>query len=246
MEFSDLLKLAGVEKPVEPPKDSSCDVKYCLMAAIEHYNNECSKCHAVNMSNVYNEIITQIDDIIGCVVRKCDEQAKQKFDALDEKVKQDILSLDESGCCHQYFGCNKKFIIKISSDVQEAVETLDKLETTYEPEEVEEIKLPANVISDIKVAIKEYEADDNYHYISHIVDDKYCRVKDALEVLLKYLTNPSEESVKLASVFINSLDSDTKFKVPGSVWKYLSKPSGDSIGTRMKKIEIQKVQNGTN
>jgi hypothetical protein len=249
MDQSELLRLAGIAEPSEKqPVVCPNDVKYCLMAVIEYYNSESEKYQAVNISNVYRELITQIDDIIGCVARNCKEQAVQKFKVLDNKVKQDICKLDSSDCCRQYFCYDRpKTVIAIEikpeQPVAEAIDKIEDAETLFEPETVDTIKVPREVISDIKTAIKELDDGLNYYYISHldnVESDHIChsRAHNALEIMLKYLTDANPMAVKLAATYLAGLDSDTKYKIPTSVWKYLTVDfyQGDSLKSKIHKI----------
>lgn len=273
MQVDDLLRLAGVQgtiakkEPIQVPQttNSNNNVKYCLMSVIEYYNSECEKCNAVNAKNVYQEMISRVDDIIGCVSRHCDDLAKEKFEALDCKIKQDICKCDGwNDCCKQYFNIAEpqqeqpvvaEPIIKVSvEEVNETVEVMTGLEmkpytgseneaSDYPREKEKSVKIPTDVISDIKTKIKELDDGNNYHYISHLKDaeklrTQYSSLRSALEIILDYLTDACDESIKMAAVYVSSLDSVTKHQLPLSIWKFLCVPyvSGNTIKDRMKEI----------
>jgi hypothetical protein len=277
---SDILRLAGVPAdrinlvhPV-PQVQAPCNnsVKYVLVDVIDTYTDHYDKCTAINVKSVYNEIIQQLDELVGCLARHCDEQAIDKFNRLDDKIKRDIMKADCGGVAKAFFKCGSCTDTH-GQEEQEHPEpseeelndpedqasaspavTIIKLKESDEPEECEtatcdipDVTVPADVISDIKLKIKELDDGNNFQYYKHLanaddVQQHYSRVKEALESLLMYLTDANEISVKNAAVYMSSLDSATAHKIPASVWKYLSltfyNKNYVSIRDRMKEIKI--------
>lgn len=291
---NDILRLAGVPSdqiklvvPAQPEATTTtnCEknncVKYVIVDVIDTYTDHYDKSNATNTRSVYSEIINQLDDIVGCLARHCDEQAIDKFNRLDSKIKRDILKADCDGVAKEFFGCCKEeeeYVEPENSQVekedpkeekaeepsqetqQEQPQTVpvvvkfDKIKEAKEDcpcphtaHEVKDVTVPSDVISDIKMKIKELEDGNNFDYYKHLQDaDKdeqyHYRIKDALDTLLMYLTDANEVSVKNAAVYMSSLDSVTAHKIPASVWKYLSlsfyNKNYTSIRDRMKEIKI--------
>jgi hypothetical protein len=285
---NDILRLAGVPSdqiklvvPTQPAVTANiCDthncVKYVIVDVIDKYTDHYDKSNATNTRSVYSEIINQLDEIVGCLSRHCDEQAIDKFNRLDSKIKRDILKADCDGVAKEFFGCCKEEskddepVPATETEEEEISQTeepkqddtltvpfvakIEKVEESKEKEtsspaydHVKEVTVPSDVISDIKMKIKELEDGNNFAYYKHLAgadkDEQYhYRIKDALDTLLMYLADANEVSVKNAAIYMSSLDSVTAHKIPASVWKYLSlsfyNKNYTSIRDRMKEITI--------
>lgn len=212
---NDILRLAGVPSdqiklvvPAQPEAtttetttcdDNSC-VKYVIVDVIDMYTDHYDKSNASNTRSVYSEIINQLDDIVGCLARHCDEQAIDKFNRLDNKIKRDIMKVDCEGVAKKFFGCCKEESEK-PEEAQEPEKELKPNETQSEetaPEEhqtvpvvvkfekikeakeeetsspaydtVKSVTVPSDVIDDIKMKIKELEDGNNFDYYKHLKD----------------------------------------------------------------------------
>lgn len=278
---NDILRLAGVPsdqiKLVVPAQSdaavtpkTNCDehncVKYVIVDVIDRYTDHYDKSNATNTRSVYSEIINQLDEIVGCLARHCDEQAIDKFNRLDGKIKRDIIKADCDGVARKFFGCcedkkeeqaeepkeeqsdNKEEqshpqIVK----VEKVEESKDFEEATPAYDDIKTVTVPSEVISDIKLKLKELEDGNNFAYYKHLQhadkdEQHHCALTDALETLLAYLTDANEVSVKNAAVYMSSLDSARAHKIPASVWKYLSlsfyNKNYTSIRDRMKEIKL--------
>lgn len=274
---NDILRLAGVPTdqiklvtPQQPAQvsnvsnaDTHCCVKYVIVDVIDMYTDHYDKSTAINTKSVYSEIINQLDDIVGCLARHCDEQAIDKFNRLDSKIKRDIVKADCDGVAQKFFGCcneepkeecEEPEQNEAENDAQETPVVV-KIAKIQESEEcpcpvhgdIKTFSVPSDVISDIKTKLKELEDGNNFDYYKHLSsadkdEQHHCRVKDALDTLLLYLTDANEVSVKNAAVYMSTLDSATAHKIPASVWKYLSltfyNKNYVSIRDRMKEIKL--------
>jgi hypothetical protein len=254
---NDILRLAGLditidpstpkEKEIELPQINSC-IKYGLTNAIEYYNSEYDKARSENVKQVYCEIIKSLDNILGCVLQNKTDAAKELFNQLDDRVKSGLLKYDESLA---NFFCGEPTpyespqtttdepeskepelkIIKVteSKDIFPDVDVLDISDTLHDEEEekVEEIDVPKDVITDIKLRIKELDDGNNHTYTAHlsdfeVINQQYDFAKKMLENLLEYLMNPDEQSIRYATLYVSTLDSVMKSYIPISVWKFLA------------------------
>jgi hypothetical protein len=242
MDANDILRLAGIQNTFslnntqELPNTTNDSIKYILLNAIEKYNDSAHNNNVNNAKQLYADIIKKIDDIIGCVISNNIDNAKQLFDALDSNIKNNILALDTDNKIKDYFKCSEP-----SNDITFQI-------TKESCEDVESIKVPTEIIKDIKMVIKELDDGNNYEYVSHLSGakeelEKYGYIKQVLEQLLDYFTKANNLSINHAATYISSLDSDTKIYVPASVWKFLAVnySKDDSILDRMKKIDTSKV-----
>lgn len=115
-----------------------------------------------------------------------------------------------------------------------------------EREFIEKVKVPTEVISDLKFKIKELDDGNNYQYTKHLknaADDElhYCNKRRTLETILDYLTNANDVSINNCTTYVSTLDSTLRKYIPCSVWKFLTVPSfvGNSLKDRMKQIKIK-------
>lgn len=146
---------------------------------------------------------------------------------------------------------DKKSKKEVSEDLDYDYSELEAvLEAEEEPihneYDVEKVSVPRDVISDIKLKIKELDDGNNYQYTKHLKHaeaDKlhYCHKRASLETILEYLTDANELSIRNCITFIQTLDSSLRQYIPSSVWKYLCVPQyvSDSIKNKLKQINIK-------
>ena len=237
-------------KEIELPQINS-GIKYGLTNAIEYYNSECDKARSENVKQVYCEIIKSLDCILGCILQNKGDEAKALFNQLDDRVKSGLLKYDES--LANFFCCDQSpykspetttsepeenqenepelKIIKVneSKDIFPDIEVLDISDTLEDDEEEkpEEIDVPKDVITDIKLRIKELDDGNNHTYTAHLSDfeiknQQYAFAKSVLENILEYLMNPDEQSIRYVTLYVSTLDSVMKSYIPISVWKFLA------------------------
>jgi hypothetical protein len=240
--MQDIVRLAGLDialpdrtnEPEQPPEEPSIepvsneccsDLKYALMDIIEAYSNEYNRINLPNLKSVYDEIINNLDRILGLVLKHKPDEAKTELNNLDDSVKTTLCKKDSR--FSQYIECN----VTESADVLSINDTLN----TPEEEKKSRIQVPTKVINDIKASLRELGTDD--HLPDHETKSQYeDYIKQALENLLAYLINPDESSIKLATIYLSSLDSATKVYVPASVWNYLAVSYGSASTDSIRNI----------
>lgn len=103
-----------------------------------------------------------------------------------------------------------------------------KVSESVEIEKEDKVSVPAQVINDLKMAIKELNDGHNFDYVSHLSgieqkSSKQAYHQEILETLLGYFTTPHKESVNNATTYIMTLDTEAKQQIPLTVWEYLIK-----------------------
>ena len=117
-----------------------------------------------------------------------------------------------------------------------------------EYEDSPKVKVPTNIINDIKLQIKELDDGNNHEYTSHlsgydVLNFRHTIIKNALNQILDYLTHSDEVQLAQAAIYLTSLDSATRQYVPASIWKFLAvdysqNPSIKDRYSVLKKVKI--------
>lgn len=89
------------------------------------------------------------------------------------------------------------------------------------------IKIPSDVINDLKLCLKELDDGNNHQYISHLSGtdqdiQRHNYLREVYEQLLKYITEGTPLAIQHATIYLTALDNITRTKIPPSLWKYLS------------------------
>lgn len=246
----DILRLAGVVQTDQPElptasysdytanqKEESCGdgVKYALLDFIERYNHESENQQTPNAKLLYLDIVTKLDNIIGRLNSNDIEGAKQLFNRLDNRIKQNIISSDD--VLSSFFNCDYNNEITVTIMANEADDEC------YEP-----VNVPNEIISDIKTAIKELDDGNNYEYISHLsgAADEFQRqnyTREILTTLLNYLTKANTTSISNAAIYLMSVSNVYKCCIPQSVWKFLAVDyhKGNSIKDKLNMVKNKLV-----
>jgi hypothetical protein len=103
-----------------------------------------------------------------------------------------------------------------------------KVSESVEIDKEDKVTVPAKVINDLKMAIKELNDGNNFDYVSHLSgieqkSSKQAYIQEILETLLGYFSHPHKKSVNNATTYIMTLDTEAKQHIPLSVWEYLIK-----------------------
>lgn len=245
----DILRLAGVDQTDQPEpqhsmspdyttdqkEDSCCDgVKYALLDFIERYNHESENQQTPNAKRLYLDIVTKLDNIIGRLNSNDIDNAKQLFNQLDNRIKQNIISSDD--VLSSFFNCDTNNQITVTIMANEADDDCCSVE------------VPREIIADIKTAIKELDDGNNYEYISHLsgAADEFQRqqyTREILNTLLNYLTKANKSSIANASIYLTSVSNVYKCCIPQSVWKFLAVDyhKGNSIKDKLNMVKNKLV-----
>lgn len=140
--------------------------------------------------------------------KSCDNEEKK-----DTESKEEPKSTDKEDDTKEDKKSEKK-----KSEVSESVEIEKEFKVT----------VPAKVINDLKMTIKELNDGNNFDYVSHLsgVEQKSSKqsyIQEILETLLEYFTTPHKDSINNATTYIMTLDTEAKQHIPLSVWEYLIK-----------------------
>ena len=146
-------------------------------------------------------------------VEVCDKDDKScdKDEEKDTEPKEESKSTDKEEDTKEDKKSEKK-----KSKVSESVEI----------EKEDKVTVPAKVINDLKMTIKELNDGNNFDYVSHLsgVEQKSSKqsyIQEILETLLEYFTTPHKDSINNATTYIMTLDTEAKQHIPLSVWEYL-------------------------
>jgi hypothetical protein len=246
----DILRLAGIVQTDQPEshpamnaeytadqkEESCCDsVKYALLDFIERYNHESENQQTPNAKRLYLDIVTKLDNIIGHLNSNDIDSAKQLFNQLDTRIKQNIISSDD--VLSSFFNCETNNEMTVTIMANEA-----------DDECCASVKVPGEIIADIKIAIKELDDGNNYEYISHLsgAADEFQRqqyTREILNTLLNYLTKANETSISNAAIYLTSVSNVYKCCIPQSVWKFLAVDyhKGNSIKDKLNMVKNKLV-----
>lgn len=206
MSPNDILRLAGINAEITPVAIAPCvpeipknysEVKCALVNAIEHYNHECERNISPNAKQVYNELISQLDQTLGFVINNQCEQACKLFNTLDSKSKQ--LIIDSHDCVAEYFGCCKPHEVSIVSVLEpvapEEEEQCTNVIAREIPAAVEQPPQQVRVISRDEVTAPKEESEECEKSEESEEVEASAEAKEVQVVAVTKPTNPTAQKM---------------------------------------------------
>lgn len=185
-------------------------------------------------SNVKNSILTfDTNDQMASFFKTSDDTTGATVVVTSAPKAIEVCDKDDKSCDKETKDAeeskeSKKVEDSEKDEKDKKPEKKSKVSESVELEKEDKVTVPAKVIADLKMAIKELNDGNNFDYVSHLsgVEQKSSKqsyIQEILETLLGYFSNAHKESVNNATTYIMTLDTEAKQHIPLSVWEYLIK-----------------------